>query len=380
MPKKANKIMIAAIVIGILVIIAYLQLPPKPVKIGFVTDLSSRKSQLGVIARNGVLMAVDEIIEKGGINNRKIELFIRDHKSNKEECRKAVLELAEMGVHVIIGPLVSSMAQTVISAAAQHNTLVISPTVSTDELSGIDDLFLRVNAPASDHGRNLAAAAMHNKNTKIVTVLDEKNIEYSGAVARGFKEKFTGNDQFTVEQVLFKGKQSIPKVVEDINAVSPDGIVLITSGIDAAAVIQQYGKKYDVPNLYGSLWTKATRIHQYGGRKVDGMILVDSFKNIEPTEREKKFDRLYTDRFKMKPNFAARYAYESVYLFALALEKSGKTGSHLIKAEIINTDPIRGITDDYKMDQFGDVIRKQSLYMLKDNKYEVLSIPDQEGE
>ncbi len=345
----------------------------EPVKIGFLADLSTRKSQLGVVARNGVIMAVDELNDRGGINGRKVELIIRDIKSSKDEAKLQTLKLIEDGVDVIIGGFVSSMAAPVLEATKNSNILLISPTVAADSLSGIDDNFIRITPQASKHGSSLAEAAGYMGIKKVTLIRDIKNEEYSGAVVDGFKKKCEEQSIQVIGDLEFETKQDFPQLVEQLSKLQSDALVFITSGIDAGAIIQQYARNNDVPHLFGSMWTKVTKVNEYGGKAVNGMFLVDVFANKNPEVKEVEFNKSFKERFGMGSNMPSRYTYESVKLFAQAAEKANSLETEKVKAEIINMNPIEGITDNYQIDKYGDVIRELSLYQIKNHQYELIN-------
>lgn len=374
---RAKKFTATLVVIGIAILLFLLLIPSKkPIKIGFLADLSTRKSQLGVVARNGVIMAVDELNASGGINDREVVLIIRDIKSNKDEAKRQTSNLIEAGVDVIIGSFVSAMAAPVLEVAKKTNTLVISPTVSTDSLTGIDDNFIRITPQASKHGSSLATAVSRQSVNKVVLVRDIKNEEYSEAVVDGFKREAKEQSVEIIGDFSFETKQDFAQIVGQISQVQPDGIVLITSGIDAGAILQQYAKNNEVPHLFGTMWTKVTKVNEYGGKIVNDMVLIDVFANEKPTGKEVAFNNSFKAHFGMGSNMPSRYTYESVKLYAMAATKAKSLDTEKIKDEIIKMDPIEGITDNYWVDKYGDVVRKLSLYQIKDHQYQLINIAD----
>ncbi len=126
-----------------------------PIKIGYVAGLTGRHSELGIGVRNGVTLAVDAINSTGGINGRKVEVVVRDDKSDPAQGTKVIKELLQMQVPVIIGPLLSKMASATLAAIDGQNVLVISPTISTDTVIDKDDNFLRVIAESSFQGESI---------------------------------------------------------------------------------------------------------------------------------------------------------------------------------------------------------------------------------
>jgi len=347
---------------------------PKTIKIGFIANLSGRSSHLGVNGRNGTQLAVDEINQRGGINGRLLELLEKDNRGNKKTCFEVTKELIDSGVSVIIGPYLSSMAGSVI-AAAGDKSLIISPTVSTDRLSGKDDYFLRINASASKHGAKLAEASLKNNNRALAIVKDGRNADYADAVAQGFKIVITQTNAAIVSEISFTDKSEFEIIANKLKHASPDGILFAAAGIDVAAIVQQYAKLASLPNLYSSTWSKATKVHEYGGRTVEGMFLVAAFENDIIPEPEAIFNKKYKKAFRTEPNFASIYSFEAVQIFSAAAQESDSFHPAAIKQAILGMQEINGIRDIYHLDQFGDAVRNQSIFTIKDNTYVLAEIP-----
>ena len=130
------------------------------IKLGFSAGLSGLKSELGISGRNGAQLAVEEINRNGGVRGRKVELLVMDDKNNAETACVVDQKLAKQGVNIIIGHMVSSVAVDTVKNANENKILLISPTIATDELSHIDDNFIRVIASNKVQGYSLAKAVL----------------------------------------------------------------------------------------------------------------------------------------------------------------------------------------------------------------------------
>lgn len=372
---RLNKI-VAILLVLALVLIVVLYIPSTPIKVGFIADLSSRKSNLGDSVRNGVIMAIQELNKEGGINGRKVELLVRDGKSDKKVTQHQTTSLIENGVNLIIGPVHSAMADTVIRATEAKDILVISPTVSTDELSGIDDNFIRTFTNSSVQGGYLAKVVKYRGDKQVLLVKDLDNRAYTESVAQGFRDKSVELDIDVLGEIAFVEDTKVKELVEQMQQYKADAIVFITNGKDAAKIIQLYSKTGELPNLYGDIWAKWTNIKEFGGKTVNGMILVDAIASDKKSEKELQFSSSYKELFSSDYTIPTVYAYEAVKLYAQAVENGSSFENEDVKRELLNIDPIEGVADNYRLDKYGDVIRKLSYFMIKDNKYQRLKISE----
>ena len=116
----------------------------EPVKIGYAGGLTGRVADLGIAGRDGVILAVEEINSAGGINGREVKLLVKDDKQDAETAVNVNEELIQQGVAAIIGHMTSSMSKAGVKAINDKKVFMLSPTTSTNELTGLDDYFFRL--------------------------------------------------------------------------------------------------------------------------------------------------------------------------------------------------------------------------------------------
>lgn len=339
----------------------------KPVKIGFIADLTGRQSALGVSIRNGFQMAVEELNADGGILKREIQITVKSTNNNKVIAADKVSELLEEEVDVIIGPMNSAMSQPVVDGS--EGKLIISPTVSTDHLTGIDDMFFRIIPTASDQGRKLAESVLAYEGSKAIIIIDENNKEYSEPFGLSFIDIYESSGEKQAEIIRYKSKDQFIQIADQVAEINPASLVFVSSGIDTASLIQQVAKRITLPKLYSSYWGKASNVIQFGGRAVEGMILVGAYAPIEKSEREKQFESDYYDRYQSVPTFAAQYGYECLMLYAAAAEKARSLDDQKVKEALLQLESFEGITDSFSLNENGDVLREQSLFIIENGEY-----------
>ncbi len=148
-----------------------------PVKLGFVGGLTGTLSDFGIAGRNGVILAVAEANKRGGINGRQVVLITRDDKNDPEVARAVDRELIEEGVVAIIGHMTSTMTMAAVPLINSQKIVLISPTASTDDLTGIDDYFFRTRLPTrseTDHISEYLTAKIELKRVAVVYDISNK--------------------------------------------------------------------------------------------------------------------------------------------------------------------------------------------------------------
>ena len=83
----------------------------EPIKIAGIFALTGRAAHIGTAQRDAVIIAIDEVNEKGGINGRKLEMVMADTESNPTKAVMALKKVLEAeNVVAIIGPTLTGTA------------------------------------------------------------------------------------------------------------------------------------------------------------------------------------------------------------------------------------------------------------------------------
>jgi branched-chain amino acid transport system substrate-binding protein len=344
------------------------------IRVGFIAGLSGRNSELGVLARKAALLRVDMINKKGGIKGRKIELVIKDDKSDPKTAEQVAGELVKEGVVAVIGPLTSNMANGVIKATKSHNILVISPSVSTDLLTGIDDNFIRTIPAASIQGEVLAKHLMEIKaKSNVAIVHDLKNKAYTQSVVNGFKDSLDPKKGKVIyEYPMQQNKENFLTIAKEIKKSGADSILICTSSIDAASLAQQLHKMGSKALKLGSNWTKTNDLIALGGIAVEGMYVTSMFEREAKSEQYKLFESAFTKRYRMPLAFISTYTYDAMTLLEHALKNSKQLRYGQLKQSILNKKRFEGIEADIEIDRNGDTIRRYSISVVKNGTFKML--------
>ncbi len=360
---------------GICIVSAFLTLgscyKQDPIKIGFVSGLSGRHSELGVSSRNAVHLAIDQLNWSGGINGRNVELIIKDNKSDPQTNMRVITELVDDGVVAIIGPLLSQMAETTMAATNKKNILVFSPTISTDELSDKDDHFMRVMPAASRQAIKTTEVVLNDGISSAAVVYDSTNQKYSEPIYLLFKKTFTEKGgTITYLDDLKEGRNAnFLSIARKINESAAESLVLITNGMDAAAICQQVRKFNKSIRFYGVYWTKTGNIIERGGRSVEGMTIVAAYESNPRSARYVRFFSDYSERYKRNPLFNSMFSYEAASILIYGLQHSDKLDGDSLKRTILNKSTFEGLEETLTLNRFGDVLRKDMAVVIENGRF-----------
>lgn len=332
-----------------------------PVKVGFIGCLSGKCSDLGTNGRDGVIFALEEINRQGGIvdskgKTRPIALIVADTKGEKGSAVNEFRQLVKQGAIAVIGPMTSQTGVTLKPEADALQTVLISPTVSTDQLSDQDDYFFRVYPTTHVIAPALAKLAIEvNKSQTFSIVHSDLNAAFVDSWIKHFSGDVTAGDGNIIGVHPIKREESIYLLAQRIVAEGPDTVLIVANAYDTGMLIQQIRKLESKLQILGTEWSTTGSLAEFSGRGLEGAYFVSSFDNDSQAPAYLEFRRKFQERLGREASFAAQFGFEALHLLesALRIQPDAKQLKETLKT--IGT--TNGLQGKLTMDAFGEVQR-----------------------
>ena len=344
-----------------------------PIKIGFLGGITGRVSDLGVAGRDAVLFAVEEKNRAGGINGRRVELIVKDDQQDNVIVLQALHELIDEKVTAIVGPMTSSMAVKVQPLVNEHKVVMVSPTAKTDQLSGLDDYFLRVTIQLSDNAKKMAHHVVYERGLKrFGVVYDLTNKAFTETWLDYFQQAMAreGGEVVYSEGFNLQEDTRFLPMAERVLGADVEGVLLLSNAIDTALMAQQIRKLGSQVEMYSSEWAFTVDLLSFGGRAVEGMTSFHTFNVNSEEPRYVKFRDAFTKRFGYPPSFATALAYDATTFLLAGLEKQPPPGQ--LKKTLLEMGTFPGLQSEIRINEFGDVERKLFLTVVRDGQFQVV--------
>ncbi|NJL73490.1 MAG: amino acid ABC transporter substrate-binding protein [Candidatus Competibacteraceae bacterium] len=341
-------------------------------KLGFLGPLSGAASELGVSGRNGFTLAVEELNSRGGIADRVIQPVISDDANEAATAAVAIGKFAENDVRVVIGPFASAVASSARAAAAESGILLISPTVSTSSLAGVDDNFFMLIGANREQGVALAEQALASGVRTVTALYEVTNAAYSLELTNYFEAAFAAKGGKILESIPFtsSAQTSFTELAARLIRSRPDALLSITSGRDNARLCQALTLAGSPLPVYAGTWSMTGDLVHQGGRTVERMILAGIMGSEEAKAEFLPFQQAYESRFGMKPVFSSVLAHEAVTVVAeaLAVAPAAFSASDAAKA-ILSVRSFKGLLGDLVFSDAGDNLRPYRVFTIRQGSF-----------
>jgi branched-chain amino acid transport system substrate-binding protein len=257
----------------------------EPIKIGVTLSETGPGSGFDIEIRDGILMAVDEINSRGGIDGRPIELIIVDNETNPEKAKKDFLEIEKTHAPLMYISSLSTITAAVSPLAEEHEVVLMAIYASATNLT-VEKKWTYRYYPMSDVEAVAISRILGDLNVKDLGILylnDEYGRDMSNKVAARFensegtvtKESFEPNAiDFKENNAKLQNKEAIfvaafPNHLEiiykQLREANYSGEILSDSGAATPSVFnmpEAHGVYVVAPIIYDSNFLFASKVSE----------------------------------------------------------------------------------------------------------------------
>jgi branched-chain amino acid transport system substrate-binding protein len=327
--KFASGIALAALAVSANVYCAQQGVTDTEILLGSIQDLSGPLAGFGKQDRLGMMLAVDEINEQGGINGRKLRLIVED---SGYEPKKAVLAAQKLvnqdKIFMMLGHIGTAQNMAAMPVQFEKNVINFFPITAAREMyEPFHRLKYSFAATYYDQIRRAVPQMVKEKGVKKVCSIYQDD-DFGLEVLRGGEAGLKSMGMEFAEKTSFKrGATDFSSQVAKMKASGCEMVVLGTIIRETIGTIGESRKTGFNPVFLGSSAAYTDLIHKLGGKAMDGMYATMTVQNPYTDEVSQPI-RFWANKYKTKfnedPAVFSVYGYLIINIFANAATKAGK--------------------------------------------------------
>lgn len=320
--------------------------PPERVRLGAFMSLSGDTAQYGISALNGIRMAVEEANAAGGIKGRRVDLLIRDTRSDAVETGLVVEKLAREGrVHALLGEVVSSRSLAAARVAQREQVPMLTPSATSPEITAVGDYVFRSCYTDTFQGAALARFAISNLGALRAALLVDRDQGYSVELARLVREDFERRGgQIVAQQEYPDGESDFSVQLAEVGAAQPDVVFIPGYYMEVGLLARQARTLgFNVPLVGGDGWD-SPRLTQIGGEALSGGFFSTHFSAEDPDPQVQRFVADYRRLFGSAPDSFSATAYDAARIVLAAIERAPTLERAAIRDSLAATRDFPGVT------------------------------------
>lgn len=342
------------------------------IKIGFFGDLTGPTFNFGLSAKNGVLMAADEINQAGGINGHQIDIVIEDDKGSPEEAARVTGKLIDRyKVIAIVAAGASGNSLAASPKAQAAHVPLIAPSSTNPAVTQAGDYIFRACFIDPFQGKVMAKFAANTLEAKKAAIMLDFNSPYSRGLTEFFELSFTKlTGQIVIKQSFSQGDADYRGQLSAIKTANPD-VIYIPGYYGDVAIIAKQARQLglNVPLLGTDGWD-APELWELGGDALNNSYISNHYSADDPSETIQKFVHAYRQRYgNLTPDAHAALAYDALRFLAEAIQKAGTTEGPKLRDALAETKNFPGVTGTITMDASRNAVKPAVVLKLEDGRY-----------
>jgi branched-chain amino acid transport system substrate-binding protein len=341
------------------------------IRIGYYGDLSGQTFNFGQSAKNGVLMAADDINRQGGINGRKIDVVIEDDQGSPE--RAAMLASKLINQDKVVAVIAGGASGNSLAAAPRAQALkipFISPSSTDPAVTRTGDYIFRVCFIDAFQGEVMARFAANGLKAKKTAIMVDFNNPYSRGLSEFFELSFTKlGGQIVSKQSYAQGDPDYRGQLSTIRAANPDAIYIPGYYGDVAIIAKQARQLGLTQPLLGGDGWDAPELWQLGGDALNNSYISSHYSADDPSPAIQSFVHEYKQLYgNLEPDAHAALAYDAMRVVADAIQRAGTTDALKLRDMLAQTKNFDGVTGQISMNADRDAVKPAVVLKLQDGR------------
>lgn len=334
--------------------------------IGISTGLTGAFAQDGEKVKQGVLLAIDEINQNGGVLGRKMEATFEDDQNNPTMAVNTVNKLISEHITALIGPTLSATVMPVTSIIQKYKIPTLTGATSPKLLTLNNPYLFLIRASDKITAKVAVKFAVENLKAKKIGIL--YNSDEMGTGAKNVMEEYLKsiNIPFISEGHNTGDRDMTGQLMKMKNA-GVDTLMIWTHDQEAAVIVRQIKELNLKVNIVGNPgFAMPQELKLMDKDWVEGVYTAT---DIVPDDNDpvvQEFVKKFNDRYNTMPDLYASAYYSAVKVLADAIKRAGSIDSDKIAEALRQTKDFKVPEGTYTADSNGALLHECIIAQIKD--------------
>jgi len=346
------------------------------IPVGINVELSGGAATYGTDARDGALLAIEQINAAGGILGQQLDPIVRDCKSAADEATTISAALVGEKIVAQIGPLTSGDVAGSTPIMMQNKIPLIAPAATAvnvtvdDKTKAVRDYIFRVCFIDPFQGTLMAQFAANDLKAKTAVIYKDSSTDYAKGLAEYFRKTFEAKGGTIVaEEGFVKDDRDFKAVLTKIKTKNADFIYVPGYYPEVAPLIKQARDLGITVPIGGSDgWVSDDMVKVAGAANLNNTFLTSDFSAEDQDAKVVKFVGDFKAKYNKVPNSFNALGYDAVQLLAQAIKDAGEANPEKVKDALAKIKDFVGVTGKMSIDANHNPIKAGIIIEYKDGK------------
>lgn len=339
------------------------------IKIGAVLPLSGEVASYGNDSKKGIDLAISFANESQSKYEFQVEY--QDSKGEPKTAVSALQKILSIQKPIaVIGENISSSTGAMIPIADKNKVLLISPSASASNLSGLSKYFFRV-FPSDDSEGAFICKTIANQHPNGKVAIIYVNNDYGVGLKNVFEKEATNNSLNIVSSNGFiPENRDFKPIIAKIKNQTPDAIYIPSYYEDGGNLVKQLREQGVKADIYGSTTHEDQKFIDIAADAAEGFQYPVSTGYNENDKSKAVVD--FITRFEkengVKPGLVTALGYDCAQLIITGVNKKSAS-TEGIRSYLLETNNINGAAGTMNFDKDGNVHKEIKLKVVYNGEF-----------
>jgi len=346
------------------------------IPVGLNLELSGGAATYGADARDGALLAIEQINAAGGLLGKQLEAIVKDNKSAADEAMSVSSALVGAGVVAQIGPATSGDVAGSTPIVTEKKIPLISPSATNekvtidDKTGAVREYIFRVCFIDPFQGTLMAQFAKSTLNAKNAVIIKDSSTDYAKGLADYFKKTFVAQGGTILsEEGFVKDDRDFKAILTKVKGLNPDFIYVPGYYQEVAPLIKQARDLGITATIGGGDgWVSDDLVKVAGAANLNNTFFTTDFTAEDKDAKVVKFVADFQAKYNKVPNSFNALGYDSVQMLAQAIKDAGSADPVQIKDALAKIKDFVGVTGKITIDANHNPIKAGIIIEYIDGK------------
>jgi branched-chain amino acid transport system substrate-binding protein len=333
--------------------------------LGEYASMTGGTATFGQSSHKGLMLAIEQANNAGGVLGKKIKLITEDDQSNQDQANAAVQKLISRDkVIAILGEVASSRSLAGGSVCQKSKIPMLSPASTNNTVTEIGDYVFRICFTDDFQGAVCGRFAAKRGWKKIAMLTDARQ-DYSKGLAKSFRDSYGQAGSIIMEESYRTDDRDFKAQLTKIKGANPDAVFVPGYYGEAILIVRQAREiGLNVPLFGGDGWDSPETLKL--GSIGNGCYYTDHFHREDPRPEVKKFIGDFHAKFNEDPDAMAVLGYDGGNVMIDAIKRAGKDQPAAIRDALAATKDFPGVTGKITIDEKRNARKPIVILELRD--------------
>jgi len=346
------------------------------INVGINAELSGGVASYGTNAKDGALLAIEQINAAGGVLGKQLNPIVRDCKSLADEAMSVSAALAGDKIVAQIGPLTSGNVAGSTPVMTENKIPLIAPAataanVTVDEKTGLTrDYIFRVCFIDPFQGTLMAQFAADNLKVKNAVIYGDTSSDYGKGLAEYFKKTFTekGGTILATEGFV-KNDRDFRAILTKIKGLNPEFIYVPGYYEEVAPLIKQ-ARELGITAAIGGPdgWDSPDMVAVAGASALNKTYFTNHYSSQDTDPKVVAFVQAFKAKYNKEPDAFAALGYDSVQIMVQGIKDAQAADPVKLAGALSKIKNFEGITGKMSIDASHNPVKAGVIIEFKDGK------------